>query len=1119
MNRRALLTAVALAAASGLSASSAIAAGVAPGWEITARSVPTYFRPHTRGSLILKVLNIGAGASHGSITITDVLPPGVTAQEAGGVRFPAVEEQPPIVDNQQWECTGNGPGEPVAGASVVKCTNVFAELPGGGGTPAPEFFTPTYSPIAIVVDSGGEAAGLNNQATVEGGGASSPASVRTSIVVTPRAPDFGFADWDGWFSNADGTLDTQAGSHPYEATFAFDLNTAVATEGGNKLLAPAGGEAREVITRLPPGLVVNPNATARCSQEAFADQHCPAASQVGTLSTETGELETFGLGVYNLAPPPGLPAELGFDLAGIRTVIDAGVRTGGDYGIDATVSHSPQRDPLGVILTLWDVPQAHSHDPWRRQGSEGYHGCTLEEIQIGAGREANGCLTFLSPVTIPYLTLGTQCGVPGTTAIKANSWQHPDIWAEASFRMHDTQGNPTSLTGCGSLGFEPAISSQLGVNRSDSVTGLTVNVTPALGDLEEEVGRLDEATGRRTSDLQDATVTLPPGVAVNPGQAASLQSCGPTEAALTTEEEQSRGEENNDAPSCPPGSRIGSVTIKSPLIESASEKQFEGNVYLLQSNPPEIKLLLAASADGVNIKLVGVVHLDEQTGQLTTKFDGTPQLPFSDFKLVFDGGAKAALVTPPQCGTYTAGADFTPWSSPFVSDFIANVGLTLTEGPGGGTCPPTPLPFAPSFAAGSTSTEAGAFTGFTTLLQRGDGSQRVESFRFTSPAGLGALISQVPLCGEPQAAQGTCGSASRIGHAVATSGPGATPLVIPQPGEPEAAVYLTGPYGGAPFGLSIMTPVIAGPFNLGTIVTRARIEVDSHTAQVKVVTDPLPQIVKGVPTDLRSIDAVIDRPNFIYNPTSCTPMEITGTAASTEGATSGLSSRFQVRGCRELTFKPSFKVATQAATSKKSGASLDVKVTSGRGQANIHQVAVSLPKQLPARLTTIQQACLAAVFAANPASCPAGSNIGTATATTPVLSNPVSGPVYLVSHGGAAFPDVVVILQGEGITLQLTGSIDIKHGVTSSTFASVPDAPINTFEMKLPEGPHSGLAAVVPAKKRGNLCGQNLTMPTTITGQNGAVIKQSTKITVTGCAKAKKKKKARHTKKKGRHRG
>jgi hypothetical protein len=261
---------------------------------------------------------------------------------------------------------------------------------------------------------------------------------------------------------------------------------------------------------------------------------------------------------------------------------------------------------------------------------------------------------------------------------------------------------------------------------------------------------------------------------------------------------------------------------------------------------------------------------------------------------------------------------------------------------------------------------------------------------------------------------------------------------------------------------------------------------------------------------IRTVNVSIDREGFMFNPTNCEPLSVGGTLSSTQGASANVSSHFQVTNCATLPFHPVFTVSTQGATSKKQGASLIVKTTFPKGtQANIRSVAVTLPKQLPARLTTIQQACTEAVFAKNPASCPVGSDIGVGTASTPILAGPLMGPAYLVSHGGAAFPNIVVILQGEGVTVDLVGSIDIKHGVTSSTFASVPDAPISSFQLALPEGPHSGLAAVVPAKAKGSLCGQSLSMPITITGQNGAVLKETPKIAVTGCPKAKKKTKAK----------
>jgi hypothetical protein len=393
-------------------------------------------------------------------------------------------------------------------------------------------------------------------------------------------------------------------------------------------------------------------------------------------------------------------------------------------------------------------------------------------------------------------------------------------------------------------------------------------------------------------------------------------------------------------------------------------------------------------------------------------------------------------------------------------------------------------------------------------VSRHDREGDLSAVRIQTPPGLLGLLSRVSLCGEPQAAQGTCGAGSLIGHVQAAAGAGSHPFWV------SGQVFLTGPYKGAPFGLSVVVPAVAGPFSLGTIIVRAAIHVDPNTAALTIVSDPWPQILDGTPLRVQRVNVSIDKPGFMFNPTNCQEQQITGSITSAQGTSVGVSSPFGLSGCTTLPFHPVFSVSTQAKTSKQGGASLTVRASFPKGaQANIHSVAVVLPKQLPARLTTIQQACPEATFAANPASCPAGSDIGVGTATTPVLANPVSGPAYLVSHGGAAFPDVVVILQGEGITIDLVGSVDIKKQITSSDFAMVPDAPISSFQLTLPEGPHSGLAAVVPAKAKGSLCGQSLTMPFTTTGQNGAVVKQTAKIAVTGCPKPKKKKKAKKAKK------
>jgi len=606
--------------------------------------------------------------------------------------------------------------------------------------------------------------------------------------------------------------------------------------------------------------------------------------------------------------------------------------------------------------------------------------------------------------------------------------------------------------------------------------------------------------GLGNSGVMDTTVVLPEGVAINPGQATGLEACQTSQENIGGGE--AKREEEEGPATCPAASKVGTDEITTPLLE----EPLKGNVYVLQQNPPNIGLLVTASAKGVNLKLVGTVHLNETTGRLTTTFENTPDLPFTTFKLNFSGGAQAALSTPTSCGVYGSSASFVPWSSPFVESSMFTSSFQITNGPGGTPCPSDPLPFGPSMVAGATTDQAGGFTHFSLLLQAPDGQQRIAGLQFKAPPGLSGMISQVPLCPEPQASQGTCSAASRIGHQVAAAGPGPYPFVTPEAGQPESPIYLTGPYKGAPFGLTIVVPAIAGPFNLGTVIVRAKIEVDPHTAQITVTTDPLPQILDGVPLDLRTISAVIDRPGFMFNPTNCSPQSFSGTATSIQGATAPLVSHFQVGSCQSLKFDPNFKVATSGKTSRKSGASLNVKIlypigalpdNQATSQANIGSVKVDLPKQLPSRLTTLQEACTAAQFDTNPAGCPADSIVGHATAITPLLPVPVTGPAYFVSNGGEAFPNLIIVLQGYGVTVDLVGDTFISKGITSSTFRQIPDVPVTTFELNLPEGPFSALAA------NGNLCRSKLAMPTMFTGQNGAVIHQSTPISVKGCPKAK----------------
>jgi hypothetical protein len=434
--------------------------------------------------------------------------------------------------------------------------------------------------------------------------------------------------------------------------------------------------------------------------------------------------------------------------------------------------------------------------------------------------------------------------------------------------------------------------------------------------------------------------------------------------------------------------------------------------------------------------------------------------------------------------------------------------FAITSGPDGGPCPGSPQAFAPGFSAGTTNNQAGAFSPFALTFTRADGEQQLGGVSLKMPLGLLGTLAGIPLCGEPQAAQGTCDAASQIGSVSADAGAGANPFSVT-----GGKVFATGPYKGAPYGLSIVVPAVAGPFDLGTVVVRASISVDRHTAQLTITSDPLPTILDGIPLDLRTVHVSVDRPEFIFNPTNCNPMSLTGTLTGGAGGSEPVANGFQVTNCGALGFKPKFTVSTQGHTSRPGGASLDAKIVYPQGaQANIAKVKVSLPKQLPSRLTTLQKACPAATFDADPAQCPVASRVGSATASTPVLPVGLAGPVYFVSNGGEAFPNLVVVLQGYGITVDLVGDTFIsKAGITSTTFNTVPDVPISSFELKLPEGPYSALAA------NGNLCKARLAMPTKFLAQDGAEINQSTRIAATGCPKVKAKRKhvKRHAKPKG----
>ncbi|HWY17382.1 MAG TPA: hypothetical protein VNY27_01585 [Solirubrobacteraceae bacterium] len=938
---------------------------------------------------------------------------------------------------------------------------------------------------------------------------------------------------------------TRAGSHPYALTTTIVFNHETKEENEQfeldeslgeevpieipEVLGKIYGEPKHIVTNLPAGLVVNPTvSTRKCTERQLetVPAHgggCPVGSVVGvaTIYAMGANLGFFRSPVYNMVPPAGVPAEFGLNPGEIGFIahIIGGVRTGGDYGLSGSVSEITQLKRLWAVkLTLWGNPSDPSHD--RERGVCGVHSRAQQKIKEETYTklletaimthkrvseypeesfyEFNCPLPARERTGTPFLTMPGSCtGSPLATSMSTYSWQKPEeLIAPPPFQS-------PAITGCNELAFHPSLSTEpspKGVG-TESPSGLNVDL---------KVPQEESLAGRAEANLKEAVVKFPMGMAVSPSAANGLGACpleGPEGINLTSAE----------PAKCPDSSKVANVEIDTQLLEHP----LKGSVFLAQqgdvagngSNPfgSLLALYVVAEGQGAVVKLPGEIVLDKETGQLTARFGKDPvrsaatgeaqflpQLPFSDVRMSFFGGSRAPLITPIACGTYTTASQLFPWSGGPPKESQSS--FTISQGCGAG------VGFSPSFTAGTINNQAGAFSPLSVTLARQDREQRLSGVQVTTPPGLLGVLKSVVQCPDPQAAHGTCGPESQIGVTTVSVGPGGTPYWVK-----DGKVYLTGPYNGAPFGLSIVVPTTAGPFTLtgnggfGKEVVRAKVEVDSHTAQVRVTSDPLPTILQGIPLDVRTINVTVNRPDFMFNPTNCSQLSVTALITSTAGASTGVSSPFEASNCANLPFKPKFAATTAAKTSKANGASLVVKVTPGPGQANIAKARVTLPKQLPARLTTLQKACTDKQFNANPAGCPLASNVGTAMALTPLLAHPLTGPAYLVSHGGAAFPDLVFVLQGEGITLYLDGNTNIKKGITTSTFNSAPDAPVSSFETTFPEGPFSVLATNLPTKAKGNMCRQKLTMPTTLTGQNGAVVTQTTKIAVTGCPKKAKK--------------
>ncbi len=1006
------------------------------------------------GQLVVTATNVGGADTDGSqITLADKLPVGLVVV---GVE----------AEDSYSEFSSEVKKLSCSTSPVIACTWANSVDPGD-----------SLIMRVTVATQAGVASSVTNEASVTGGGAAS-ASVSDLAEVSSVPAGFGVAP--GSLMVAASSM--QAGGHP-TFTAAFSLVT--------KALGLPAASLKEVHFDAPKGVVGSTVGYPKCDMadavrfggEGRGKVLCPRDTIVGTAtttinlgstgsgSTGSATTTTFTNPVFAIEPAPGEPAAFAYLPGGLAPVrIDTGLLSDGEYNVRLTVPDiSEGAEVLASSVTLFGVP-ADENGP----------GHNNENIFPGysmGGANPN-------QARVPLLTNSQDCSTPEVAELSVASWENPGVFVPSPSERA-VLGTPT---GCELVPFESSFSMLPDTLEAGAPAGYTFSL---------RVQQNNRPDGVAAANVKNVKLALPVGTVVSPSAAWGLRACSDTQFGLHS------GVPGN----CPRESQVGTVLIKSPSITEA----LEGQVFLAEPDcgpctPADaasgrmVRLFVQVVAEGesgILVKLEGNGSVNQQTGQITTTFENNPQLPFGELKLTLGGGPRAVLANPRVCGPASSALDLVPWSTPFTADSTPSSTFEVNQGCFGSQ-------FAPSFVAGTTSIQAGEYSPFTLSFGRSDHDGFLNALQLQMPPGLLGSLAGVPLCKEPQAAQGTCPQTSLIGHTQVLTGPGADPFLVS-----GGQVFLTEGYKGAPFGLSIVVPAKAGPYTLagttgqGTVVVRAAINIDPHTTALTVTSDPLPTALDGIPLQLKVVNVTIDRPGFTLNPTNCSKLAITATIGSKEGSGVAVSSPFQVTNCQGLGFKPQFKVSTSGRTSRANGASLDAKVIypPGAKLANIAKVKVSLPKRLPSRLTTLQKACPASIFNANPGNCPPGSIVGIARASTPILPVGLTGPVYFVSHGGEEFPNLIVVLQGYGVRVDLIGSTFIsKAGITSSTFRNVPDVPISSFELYLPQGPNSALAA------NGNLCRTTLTMPTTFIAQNGAELHQNTKITTTNCPKTKSRK-------------
>ncbi len=861
------------------------------------------------------------------------------------------------------------------------------------------------------------------------------------------------------FTDLSGAAERQAGSHPD-----VRVSWRVPYADPDALIPLLVERAHRLLVDTPAGLVGNPTAAEQCPERLLkagtsgTTSTCPPITQIGVAAVEGLGGNASTIPVYNVEPPEGSPGLFVFNYLGVVVRLTPTVRAG-DYGItidSGTISQGLQ--VAAADVTIWGVPSDPAHNAQRDSGMiPGFY------FPPGSSQAPRR----------PLLTLQTSCpGVTETVLTRMDGWDSIGDFTTVPLTS-DFDDQPFVIEGCEELSFGATVDVKTTSVRADSPTGLEFDL---------EVPQNDAPYGYATAHVKDVSVTLPEGMSVSPAAANGLQACSDAQLAI----------QNTDPVNCPDASKFGTVEVETPLLR----KPLKGAVYVgsQQSDDPQsgrmFRIFLVAEGSGVRIKLEGGVKADPVTGQLTTVFENNPQQPFSNLKVKFFGGPDAALATPPTCGTKTVDVHMTSWSGRSIdrqSDFEV-------------ACSPGLGDFSPSFTAGSVSPIAGAFSPFVVGIKKPDGQSAMDGLSIDMPKGVLAKL------------KGNLGT--QVGSVTAYAGSGSTPFPLP------GKVFLEGAYGDAPYSLRVVVPAKAGPYDLGEVVVRQKVYVDRASAQVRVVSDPIPTIVKGVPARIQRLDVNVDKPGFMVNPTSCEASEVKATLHSVAGQSVPVNARFQVGSCGDLAFSPRLAMALKGKRQKTTGKhpGLRARLRQAAGQAGIGRAKVTLPKALALDPDNAQALCEfdAGTKPDLESHCPKGSIVGRARAKSPLLERDLVGDVYFVKNvrkdaktGNEirTLPMIVVALRGE-IAINLKGEASTtKAGSLVSTFANVPDAPISAFNLNIKGGNNGILAVTRTRKAKINLCAKpnSHRARVAINGHNGKNANFATKVK-TPCAKKKNKK-------------